>query len=294
MITCRLCGGLGNQLFQIFTSIAYAIQHDQPFFFVNNHQLGTGANGATIRYTYWDTWLSSLKPFLKQPKDIPKTMPPIYETSFFYRELPIPKKVGAVLVGYFQSPFYFQEYKDTITHLLRIPWHKESVQHKSGIDFSAHQQTISMHFRFGDYTKYPEVYPLLGYEYYCNALTYILNVEEQQDKKEEEKKDITVLYFCEDDSLPQVAPIVSRLRAKFVHIPFQRADPRQFCDWEQMLLMSLCNHNIIANSTFSWWGAYLNNRDNHVVCYPEQWFAPSYAKADARDLTRIHNWVSVP
>ena len=65
MITCKICGGLGNQLFQIFTTISYAIQNSIPFFFLNNYQLGNGENGSTIRYTYWTTFLSSLKPFLK-------------------------------------------------------------------------------------------------------------------------------------------------------------------------------------------------------------------------------------
>jgi len=65
MISCRLCGGLGNQLFQIFTIIAYSLTYSKPFFFLNNNQLGNGSNGSTIRYTYWDTLLSSLKPFLR-------------------------------------------------------------------------------------------------------------------------------------------------------------------------------------------------------------------------------------
>ena len=47
MISCKLCGGLGNQLFQIFTTIAYAIKYSKSFFFLNNSQLGNGLNGST-------------------------------------------------------------------------------------------------------------------------------------------------------------------------------------------------------------------------------------------------------
>jgi hypothetical protein len=65
MITCQLLGGLGNQLFQIFTTIAYATKMRQPFAFLDRHQLNNGLNGSTIRYTYWNTFLSFLKPFLK-------------------------------------------------------------------------------------------------------------------------------------------------------------------------------------------------------------------------------------
>jgi hypothetical protein len=74
MISCKLAGGLGNQLFQIFTAIAYALKYSKPFFFLNNHQLGDGSSGVIIRYTYWETFLSSLKPFLRGIDSIPQLM----------------------------------------------------------------------------------------------------------------------------------------------------------------------------------------------------------------------------
>jgi hypothetical protein len=287
MISCKLCGGLGNQLFQIFTTIAYAIKYTKPFFFLNNHQLGNGSNGSTIRYTYWETFLTALKPFLKNMNDIPELLY-IYEKDFTYSVLPenFEKKYGTLLVGYFQSPKYFDKCKETICKLLKIDFKKMLVKHKTKINFNE-IYSISMHFRFGDYKKYPNIYPLLVHQYYNNALAYILN----EITAFNVEKDIVILYFCEEDSVSEVEEIINTIRQpNYPLVKFQRADTN-LDDWEQMLLMSLCDYNIIANSTFSWWGAYLNSNNGKIVCYPEQWFMPE-ANKDTSDLF-LEDWVPI-
>lgn len=286
MISCRLCGGLGNQLFQIFTTIAYAMKYGKPFFFLNNQQLGNGSNGSTIRYTYWETFLTAMKPFLKNANEIPQLMF-IYEKTFLHEDIPenLQNNYGTLLVGYYQSPKYFNNYKEVISKLLKIDLKKMIVKNRVKINFND-IYTISMHFRFGDYKKYPDIYPLLDYSYYKNALAYIVN----EISNFGIKKEIVVLFFCEDDSLLESDNIIVKLKKSFPKIRFQRAD-NKLEDWEQMILMSLCDHNIIANSTFSWWGAYLNSITGNIVCYPEQWFMPE-ANKDTSDLF-LEDWVPI-
>jgi hypothetical protein len=286
MISCRLCGGLGNQLFQIFTTISYAMKYSKPFFFLNNQQLGNGTNDSTIRYTYWDTFLTAMKPFLKNATEIPQLMF-IYEKTFLYQDIPenLQNNYGTLLVGYYQSPKYFNNYKEVISKLLKIDLKKIIVKNRVKINFND-IYTISIHFRFGDYKKYPTIYPLLDYSYYKNALSYIV----KEISNFGIKKEIVVFYFCEEDSLLESDNIIGKLKKSFPKIRFQRAD-NKLEDWEQMILMSLCDHNIIANSTFSWWGAYLNSMVSRIVCYPEQWFMPE-ANKDTSDLF-LEDWVPI-
>jgi hypothetical protein len=188
-----------------------------------------------------------------------------------------------LLVGYFQSPKYFNNYKDTIYKLLKIDLKKSIVKNMIHINFNE-TTYISAHFRFGDYKKYPNIYTLLTNTYYKNALNYIKGNGLKEN-------DVKVLYFCENDSVNEVNEIIDSLKSDFPQINFIRADP-QLEDWEQMLLMSLCQHNIIANSTFSWWGAYLNANPAKIVCYPDQWFSPE-AKKDTSDLF-LDDWQRIP
>ena len=76
--------------------------------------------------------------------------------------------------------------------------------------------------------------------------------------------------------------MIAEIKYMVYGVTFVRADST-IGDWEQMLLMASCNDNIIANSTFSWWGEYLNQTPNKHVCYPTTWFGPS-AKNDVTDL----------
>jgi hypothetical protein len=180
-----------------------------------------------------------------------------------------------MLVGYFQSYKYFDLYKSQLLRLFKID-NKQFIMrelHRATVDFD---NTISIHFRLGDYKKLPEYHPILTDEYYTNALNYIMKGGGSSNKNR------NVLYFCEDNDHIDVLQIICNLQHIFTDLIFERADNRLY-DWEQLLLMSLCKDNIIANSTFSWWAAYFNNNPNKTVCYPANWFGPK-AGHDVADL----------
>jgi hypothetical protein len=260
MITCNLMGGLGNQIFQIFTTISYAIKSKNQFKFTNAKTLGSGS--VTIRNTYWDTFFSQLKNFTTH--DFPE-MKVIKEKNFMFNELPVDEMLNnnILLNGYFQSHKYFQENYDTICSIIGLKQMKDILLRKINYKVSFLDNTISMHFRLGDYKKRQDFHPIMTKEYYKSCIHYI--------KDNCKIYNLNVLYFCEDDDINEVRETITYLEHNFPEIEFIRGD-NTLADWEQMLLMSCCKHNIIANSSFSWWGAYFNSYKDKIVCYPSKWF----------------------
>ena len=286
MITCNLAGGLGNQLFSIFTTIAYAMKYSKSFIFFNIYNL---KNIYENRHTYWKTFLVELKPFLKDENEC-NNFKKISEVGFHYNEIKDAGMNDMMLVGYFQSYKYFDKYKKSICKLIKINEKKEIMKNRvKNIDFK-NTATISMHFRFGDYKKFPELFHLLSEKYYTNSLTIISKELKSMNINTDMNKNIVVIYFCDKDASKDSKNIIKVLKYKFPHITFQNVSD-SFADWEQMLLMSLCNHNIMANSTFSWWGAYLNTNDDNIVCYPKIWF-DARSLFDTRDMC-LTNWIPV-
>ena len=282
MITCNLIGGLGNQLFQIFTTLSYAIKLKERFYFLNSETIGTGIT--KVRNTYWNNLLYKLNSFLTY--DLPKFVV-VRETGFTFNDIisEINKNkisnINSCLYGYFQSYKYFQNNYETIYRLLGIKKQKETLLEVHNI--SNLGNTVSMHFRLGDYKLYPNVYPIMSYEYYKKSLFFLENHNHKQNKS-----NLDILFFCEDEDLEDVNIIIEQLKNEFPKNTFSRAS-NILKDWEQMLLMSSCKHNIIANSSFSWWGAYFNSNADKIVCYPEVWFANN---TDTSDLCPLE-WIKM-
>jgi len=280
MITCNLMGGLGNQTFQIFTTISYAIDNKKKIKFLKTDTLGT--NGTTVRNTFWNTFFSKLKPFLIET--LSEKMHIIKEQDFSYSQLNMDTTTNKtneniMIQGYFQSYKYFQENYDVIYRMLTINEQKNAVLKKLELSNETLKNSISMHFRLGDYKLLPEYHPILKWEYYERALNCILYKNEDK----EYYQFSTVYYFCEEEDIKEVSDTILILIEKFPQCIFERGN-KELADWEQMLLMSCCQNNIIANSSFSWWAAYLNSNKDKMVCYPSVWFGPRLSHLDTKDM----------
>lgn len=267
MISINLVGGLGNQLFQIFATIAYSIEYNIPFNFLNI----SNTPGITSRTTYWQTLFKNIQD--KLITNYPNNMMNIKEEEFTFNPLPdltnlITNNFNIKLNGYFQSYKYFEKYYDEIINLLQINQLKQDLldKYKYSRNINIKMNTISIHFRFGDYTKLKHIYHILPINYYRNALRYILNNNNNINKLNK-----NVLYFCQESDLNESLLIINELKKEFKELTFECIS-FLIKDWEQILIMSLCKYNIIANSTFSWWAAYLNSFHDKIVCSPDKWF----------------------
>jgi len=249
-------GGLGNQLFQIFTTIAYAIKHNEQFTFLYS-SLAVG--GTTKRFTFWDTFLFPLKSSTSTHNLLDASY--IKEKRFEYDPLPSPENKNYILFGYFQSPNYFKEVYPIISEMIRIDVQQKLIKNK--FNTLPYDKLTSMHFRLGDYKTLPDYHPIMKYEYYRNSVQHIM------DKTKNDA--LTILYFCEKEDNNDVLITIKQLINVFPKCAFLKADDT-IADWKQMLLMSCCRNNIIANSSFSWWGAYFNSNPDKIVCYPDKWF----------------------
>jgi hypothetical protein len=170
-----------------------------------------------------------------------------------------------MLFGYYQSYKYFENEKDSIFSLIRLRKQQENIKEEFPVLDTDIIHQISMHFRLGDYKHIQECHPLMPYEYYEKSLETILQ-QRNQDK-------YIVFYFCQIEDNEVVSTIIQKLKSRFTNIDFMKMDD-SIEDWKQLLIMSCCNDNIIANSTFSWWGAYFNDKSDKIVCYPSLWFGP--------------------
>lgn len=249
MITCELMGGLGNQLFQIATTTALALRNnDTACFDIDNHRIGLQGRNASI-------YKSTLYRKLNNAK--------LNNTNFFEQEgfhfSEIPYSENLKIVGFFQSEKYFIDYKVQIIDLFEpndgiISY----INNKYGDILS--KKTCSLHVRHGDYLLLSNNHPPLQMKYYEEAMKYFDN-------------DTLFVVFSDD---------IDWCKSVFKGDNFVFIENEE--DYIDIYLMSLCKNNIIANSSFSWWGSWLNKNENKKVIAPSKWFGLAKSQLKTEDI----------
>ena len=248
-ISATLMGGLGNYLFQVAAAYSYGkrFSKDPVFDF-------TKSSGPHFKVeTYESNILNGVN--LRGEIDSPIIL---NEPGFNYHEIPnIPNNV--LLNGYFQSEKYFSDFSEEIRNLFTSYTVEVPRELKMAIELGS---TCSVHVRRGDFAKYPNHHPLQQMDYFEAAMkripsgtTFIVFSDDIDWCRENFSKDDKNILFIEGN-----------------------------LDYEDISLMSLCDHNIISNSTFSWWAAWLNNNPSKIVVAPKNWFGPAYSNLSTEDL----------
>ena len=249
-LNIKLRGRLGNQIYQIMTGLSYAINNNIFFdnIYITNYK---NINDSNI--------FQSISFLFKQPTNT-KSFTIKDCNDLGYYNLPFQKCDQIIMDGYFQSYLFFEKNFEQLKSILNI----KLLQNKVKDEFLhlINEADATIHFRIGDYVKFKDSHPVLSINYYVNAINK-LNTINPECKK--------ILIFYEPNDYEIINKKLNYLKNQFINHEFIMID-NQIEDWKQMLIMSLIKNNIIANSTFSWWSAYLNINNNNTVIYPSIWF----------------------
>jgi len=271
MIIVKLQGGLGNQMFQYASAFAISKSKNSRL----KLDLSFYRNSLNRVFTLNNFLISSeiiYCPPLFIIKVLRKTLPATFCNGLLfippYNKIVIKEKTlefdpsvfelpdNIYLEGYWQSEKYFTRYHDEITKEFTFTNPPNGINVKFAADI-LEENSVSLHIRRGDYVNNKsntKIYSRCTLDYYEKAVKYII-----------ERVDKPVFYVFSDD--PEWGMGHFKIEYPILFINHNKGK-----DYEDLRLMSLCKHNIIANSTFSWWGAWLNKNPQKIVIAPAKWF----------------------
>ncbi len=270
-IITRLKGGLGNQLFQYAVARALSIDSNRPLLVdvgwfhrksrPQHYRLNEfKANPGTIAYDR--KTLNGLKfasrlrlsGFLKLPSVVDEP------AHLGYTPLKVPGNAPALLEGYWQTAKYFEHHRQTLLSDLTT---SDAINTSSLKKFD--DNTVAVHIRRGDYIRSGHAH-VVSESYIRNAMNAFGN-------------NANFLFFSDD---------VNWCQDRFGNDNVDFSD--QPSDLMDLLQMSYCNHNIIANSSFSWWSAWLNTNEQQRVIAPSPWSESGKTHADIL----LDHWERIP
>lgn len=246
MIVSQLQGRLGNQLFQYALGRCLAHRHGVPLY-LDSHLTSYALSPFQVTAR-----LLKRRPKLKEVKEKGR----FFDSSI----LEMPKNI--YLSGYWQTEKYFKPIESIMRKefQLKLPQKGKNLALAQEISECA---AISIHIRRGDYVSDPVTnahHGILTMDYYQRCIEETLKVE-----------DAPHFYLFTDD------PEWTKASFQLPH-PMTVIDHNGDCAYEDLRLMSQCKHHIIANSSFSWWGAYLNPNPEKRVFAPKNWYRTVQAK----------------
>jgi hypothetical protein len=285
MVITKLIGGLGNQMFQ------YAVGRRVSL--LNNTELGLDISDfsntqiATPRKYSLDVFSISGRIATKEEVMIIKPVKNIWAEriknilhlnkgdDFSFNPKILKTKDNSYLEGYWQSEKYFKDIEDIIRKDFTLKNPLGDAAQKIENEINKSQNPVSVHIRRGDYItdKTTNLYHgTCSPEYYEKAIEII-------------KKGVdSASLFIFSDDIDWVKNNLS------FNLPTIYVSQKGIADYEEMILMSYCKHNVIANSSFSWWGAWLNNHKDKLVIAPRKWF--NAGDANSADLIP-DNWIKI-
>ena len=275
MIITHIIGGLGNQMFQYAAGRALSLDRGQLLRLDVSDFTGYGlhqgfelhrvfdcpaetATEAEIRSILGWQFSTGIRRVLARPRlAMIRHNGFVVEPHFHYWPEIRNAPQDCYLVGHWQSEKYFQEVASVIRSdfTFRSPLSDRNTKLAEQI---GQVNAVSLHVRRGDYVKNPKnvtVYGLCTPDYYRTAIQHVCERVEQP------------YFFIFSDDIIWVKDHLK------MDLPCQYVDHNHGSEsYNDMHLMSLCRHHIIANSSFSWWGAWLNPTQGKIVVAPQQWF----------------------
>lgn len=254
MITVNIKGGLGNQMFQYAAGRALALRNDDELSLTRSEYQGD------IERPF------SLTAFNITGNVIPLANISLYRRlvvrlrqkltrDFFVNFDPsiLVKKGDTYLDGYFQSEKYFSDAADTIKRDFTLKETLQGAAAEAAVLLRRDERAVSLHVRRGDYVDHPEFGGVATKAYYEEAMRCM-------------RDQVTGAHFYifSDDIAWCRDHLPLDNEATFISQP-------EFKDYEELVLMSLAQHHIIANSSFSWWSAWLGRNPHKSVIAPRRW-----------------------
>lgn len=280
MIIARIIGGLGNQMFQYAFGRRLALERGVPLkidvsafadYDLHGYALGRLAIEAEEAGAAEVAALTAVAP--RFPENlVPRRLLPrflrrsrryhpqhVHEGEGFTYDPAVVEREGSLYIdGYWQSERYFAPAAATLRREFAVPTPLAG-RNAEVADRIQAGPAISVHVRRGDYAADPKtraIHGLLSLDYYAAAVAHLA-----------ERVEAPRYFIFSDD--PAWAAANLDLPGEPVLVDHNDAAT----NYEDLRLMSLCDHHVIANSSFSWWGAWLNASAEKIVVAPARWVA---------------------